>query len=338
MDSNKPAITAGGDWLMAFWREQGGSAACERNPEMHGVPGVLLSSDQARPQAMPGCMPVRRRGRCMLVELACCPRSCGHTLRYPSVLGPAQCMCRTRHGRRPAGPHTWSGGRGRIVPGHNTPASVISAGDSGGLSWGPPVLATGKTWKVAGVSSPGITLDLTTGPRARAGQDVEGGRRARAQRHVADRAGDRDVRPRGRRAGRRAALPLAYRRHAAGLQQRRRAHLGPRRLRRAAQPQQPGARPARALARCRRASPRTTTGWCRGSRHALFVAAPAAVPAPSGSLPAVLDQGFVSLRQCAQGPGAQLCHSTGMACSSWRATRTAAVASGAARAVLQKPG
>jgi len=229
-------------------------------------------------------------------------------------------MCRTRHGRRPAGPHTWSGGRGRIVPGHNTPASVISAGDSGGLSWGPPVLATGKTWKVAGVSSPGITLDLTTGPRARAGQDVEGGRRARAQRHVADRAGDRDVRPRGRRAGRRAALPLAYRRHAAGL------------------PQQPGARPARALARCRRASPRTTTGWCRGSRHALFVAAPAAVPAPSGSLPAVLDQGFVSLRQCAQGPGAQLCHSTGMACSSWRATRTAAVASGAARAVLQKPG
>lgn len=48
MDSNKPAITAAGDWLMAFWREQGGSAACERNPEMHGVPGVLLSSDKAR--------------------------------------------------------------------------------------------------------------------------------------------------------------------------------------------------------------------------------------------------------------------------------------------------
>ena len=46
MDSNKPAITASGNWLMAFWREQGGSAACERNPEMHGVPGVLLSSDQ----------------------------------------------------------------------------------------------------------------------------------------------------------------------------------------------------------------------------------------------------------------------------------------------------
>ncbi|KAK9832658.1 hypothetical protein WJX81_008285 [Elliptochloris bilobata] len=48
LDSNKPAITANGDWLIAFWREQGGSAACERNPEMHGVPGVLLSSDQGK--------------------------------------------------------------------------------------------------------------------------------------------------------------------------------------------------------------------------------------------------------------------------------------------------
>ena len=46
LDSNKPAITAAGDWLIAFWREQGGSPACEQDPEMHGVPGVLLSSDQ----------------------------------------------------------------------------------------------------------------------------------------------------------------------------------------------------------------------------------------------------------------------------------------------------
>ena len=80
LDSNKPAITAAGDWLIAFWREQGGSAACERNPEMHGVPGVLLSADQVLERSQKGFQSVWGSGDLRPVRGAQASAVCGAAL------------------------------------------------------------------------------------------------------------------------------------------------------------------------------------------------------------------------------------------------------------------
>ena len=46
MIANKVRLTRDGQWLLPFWREMGGQAACNTQPELHGAPGLLVSPDQ----------------------------------------------------------------------------------------------------------------------------------------------------------------------------------------------------------------------------------------------------------------------------------------------------
>ena len=68
--ANTIAIAPGGDWLLPFWRENDpwdASTLCNQQPQLMGVPGVLLSSDKVRegPPANPGSLnPKPRRYRC----------------------------------------------------------------------------------------------------------------------------------------------------------------------------------------------------------------------------------------------------------------------------------
>lgn len=50
MVANKMAIGPDGQWLLPFWREQGGED-CMESPDMHGKAGVLISEDKVRGQA-----------------------------------------------------------------------------------------------------------------------------------------------------------------------------------------------------------------------------------------------------------------------------------------------
>ena len=46
MIANHLKVTKDGQWLLPFWREMGGQATCNTHPELHGVPGLLVSPDQ----------------------------------------------------------------------------------------------------------------------------------------------------------------------------------------------------------------------------------------------------------------------------------------------------
>lgn len=59
MVANKLGVDSSGQWLLPFWREMGGHN-CTNAPGMHGVPGILLSSDQASP---PSPRPVTNFGQ-----------------------------------------------------------------------------------------------------------------------------------------------------------------------------------------------------------------------------------------------------------------------------------
>ncbi len=48
MIANKLTRARNGSWVLPFWREMGGPAACRQRPELHGEAGVLLTRDQAR--------------------------------------------------------------------------------------------------------------------------------------------------------------------------------------------------------------------------------------------------------------------------------------------------
>ncbi len=49
MIANQLTTARDGSWVLPFWREMGGAAECRQQAELHGLPGVLLSRDQARP-------------------------------------------------------------------------------------------------------------------------------------------------------------------------------------------------------------------------------------------------------------------------------------------------
>lgn len=46
MVANKLRVGCDGRWLLPFWREMGGQPECNRQPGLHGAPGVLASADQ----------------------------------------------------------------------------------------------------------------------------------------------------------------------------------------------------------------------------------------------------------------------------------------------------
>ena len=50
LSCNGVSLTKDGEWLLPFWREIGGGAPCQSVPKsakaLHGVAGVLISSDQ----------------------------------------------------------------------------------------------------------------------------------------------------------------------------------------------------------------------------------------------------------------------------------------------------
>ena len=57
LSCNGVSLTRNGSWLLPIWREIGGGQPCQSVPKaakaLHGVAGVLLSSDQVN--LPPGC-------------------------------------------------------------------------------------------------------------------------------------------------------------------------------------------------------------------------------------------------------------------------------------------
>ena len=48
LSCNGLSIDEAGNWLLPFWMELGGAAACQRVPKLHGVAGVMISPDLVR--------------------------------------------------------------------------------------------------------------------------------------------------------------------------------------------------------------------------------------------------------------------------------------------------
>jgi hypothetical protein len=48
MIANKLRVDASGRWLLPFWREMGGQPSCNTRPSLHGMPGLLVSTDKVR--------------------------------------------------------------------------------------------------------------------------------------------------------------------------------------------------------------------------------------------------------------------------------------------------
>lgn len=52
LSCNGVSLTRSGEWLLPIWREIGGGAPCQSVPKsakaLHGVAGVLISSDQVQ--------------------------------------------------------------------------------------------------------------------------------------------------------------------------------------------------------------------------------------------------------------------------------------------------
>lgn len=61
LSCNGVSLTRDGEWLLPIWREIGGGAPCQSVPKsakaLHGVAGVLRSSDQVQLH----CAPVEQR-------------------------------------------------------------------------------------------------------------------------------------------------------------------------------------------------------------------------------------------------------------------------------------
>jgi len=80
MIANKLIRARDGSWVLPFWREMGGPAACRQRPELHGEAGVLLTRDQARSAG----------SVCLLASSLC--RRCARGRAHP-VFERCECAC-----------------------------------------------------------------------------------------------------------------------------------------------------------------------------------------------------------------------------------------------------
>lgn len=49
---NGISVNSKGEWLLPYWRELGGGAACQKVPQLHGVAGVFITADQVQPDCL----------------------------------------------------------------------------------------------------------------------------------------------------------------------------------------------------------------------------------------------------------------------------------------------
>lgn len=54
MIANKLMVNSRGTLLLPFWREMGGQPECDRQSQLHGIPGLLMSNDGVRGSTLIG--------------------------------------------------------------------------------------------------------------------------------------------------------------------------------------------------------------------------------------------------------------------------------------------